>query len=256
MVFSHPSRLIHPQISVGWAPPVPQLFPTSVIAFGLPALGVFQTPAIWLRGCSGQHTLYGPIAVLGHGFWALASRYHQSSFIIPHIPTGLMVSLEWWLFPTSTAAGMTVPFTCLTKMSTLTLDLSDILNIKLFSFYPPPPHLCTFSLACSSWRATGRELWPGIRHFSVDLLIHLAACIAAEFLAFVEYQSRHFRLEMSKVNLGLCRASDLTSVTLWDTPGLACGYQHPANPLPAYINSLQTFQARDLVNHPRINELI
>lgn len=144
MVFSHPSRLIHPQISVGWAPPVPQLFPTSVIAFGLPALRIFQTPAIWLRGCPGQHTLYGPIAVLGHGFWALASRYHQSNFIVLHIPTGLMVSLEWWLFPTSAAAGMTIPFTCLTKMSTLALDPSDILNIKLLILSTPSPSLHVF----------------------------------------------------------------------------------------------------------------
>lgn len=61
---------------------------------------------------------------------------------------------------------------------------------------------------------------------------------------------------MNKVNLGLCRASDLALVTLWDIPGLACGYRHPADPLSAYLSSLQTFQARDLANHPRINELI
>ena len=73
---------------------------------------------------------------------------------------------------------------------------------------------------------------------------------------FVEHQARHFGLEMNKVSLGLCGASDLALVTLWDIPGLACGYQHPADPLPAYIGSLQTFQARDLVNHSRINELI
>lgn len=80
--------------------------------------------------------------------------------------------------------------------------------------------------------------------------------MAAKFLVFVEHQSRHFGLEMNKVSLGLCRASDLALVTLRDIPGLACRYQHPADPLSAYICSLQTFQARDLVNHPRINELI